>query len=110
MRYQGADNVPGSPGNFPGRLVAGNPFSSDFVIRPQQGRPSAAGPTLFPLRQPGDAYIYRFTDEEKRNSIPVTFTQAQLMPGMMPMGNAGFFYGPQLGQVPPPGFLNKTVS
>lgn len=36
--------------------------------------------------------------------------KAQLAPGTAPMGNAGFFYGPQLGQGVPPGYQNKTVS
>mgnify|MGYP006283756489 CR=1 FL=1 len=66
MRYQGESNVPGAPGNFPGRLVAGNPFS-------------------------------RFTDEEKRNSIPVTFTQA--FKGLP--GGAGNLGGMQIAQAMP---------
>jgi hypothetical protein len=32
------------------------------------------------------------------------------MPGMNPMGNAGFYLGPQIGQQLPAGFLNKYVS
>ena len=38
------------------------------------------------------------------------FRQAMGMPGMMPMGNAGFFMGPQMGQGVPTGYMNKTVS
>jgi hypothetical protein len=30
--------------------------------------------------------------------------------GMTPMGNAGFYAGPQLGQSVPPGYVNKIVS
>jgi hypothetical protein len=30
--------------------------------------------------------------------------------GMTPMGNAGFYAGPQLGQSVPPGYANKIVS
>jgi hypothetical protein len=43
-------------------------------------------------------------------AIDVKYRQAMGMSGMMPMGNAGFFMGPQMGQGIPPGFLNKTVS
>jgi hypothetical protein len=40
-----------------------------------------------------------------QNALPQAF-----MPGMNPMGNAGFYLGPQIGQQLPPGFLNKYVS
>ena len=42
-------------------------------------------------------------------SVPTTAVRmAGLMPGMTPMGNAGFYAGPQMGQLPP-GYV-KTVS
>jgi len=40
-----------------------------------------------------------------QNALPQAF-----MPGMNPMGNAGFYLGPQIGQQLPAGFLNKYVS
>jgi hypothetical protein len=39
-----------------------------------------------------------------------TLPQAMGASGMIPMGNAGFFMGPQAGQDLPPGYTNKTIS
>jgi len=51
-----------------------------------------------------------FGPSGREGAIDVRFRQAQLIPGMIPMGNAGFFYGPQLGQGIPGNFDNKIVS
>jgi hypothetical protein len=48
--------------------------------------------------------------ESREGAIDIMFRQAMGMPGMMPMGNAGFFMGPQMGQGVPTGYMNKTVS
>jgi hypothetical protein len=54
---------------------------------------------IFPQNEPG-----------REGAINVRFEQAlRGMNGMPPMGNAGMFMGPQLGQIPA-GFQNKFVS
>ncbi|MCJ7659185.1 MAG: hypothetical protein MUO67_08550 [Anaerolineales bacterium] len=42
--------------------------------------------------------------------IAQAYPNSAALGGMMPMGNAGFFMGPQMGQGIPPGYVNKTVS
>jgi hypothetical protein len=67
--------------------------------RPGAPKPTGVSPTrVFPPTAPG-----------REGAIDVQFRQA-LMPGMFPMGNAGFFMGPQMGQQVPAGFQNKYVS
>ena len=80
MYYAGESNVPGAPGN----LLPGSPFVPYAANRHRHLQQIAAnGPTMIRLPQPN---------------------------GSVPMGNAGFFYGPQLGQSVPAGYANKTVS
>ena len=43
-------------------------------------------------------------------AIDVKYRQAMGMSGMMPMGNAGFFMGPQMGQGVLPGYVRQTIS
>ena len=67
--------------------------------RPGGFKPPGISPTrIFPPNAPG-----------REGAIDVRFRQA-LMPGISPMGNAGFFMGPQYGQQIPMGFQNKYVS
>jgi hypothetical protein len=101
MFYGGESNVPGAPGN----LLAGNPFSSSFVI-PQQSRSEAD--RLF--RQGMDNTESGRKIKENMQRVRQMLPQAMGAPGMMPMGNAGFFMGPQMGQDIPPGYMNKIVS
>jgi hypothetical protein len=101
MFYGGESNVPGAPGN----LLAGNPFSSSFVI-PQQSRMEAD--RLF--RQGMDNTESGRKMKENMQRVRQMLPQAMGAPGMMPMGNAGFFMGPQMGQDIPPGYMNKIVS
>jgi hypothetical protein len=89
MYYGGESNVPGAPGN----LLAGNPFSSSFVI-PQQSRMEAD--RLF--RQGMDNTESGRKMKENMQRVRQMLPQAMGAPGMMPMGNAGFFMGPQMGQ------------
>jgi len=89
-------------------VVAGNPFGSDFVIPQQRRQSPTGGPQLNPLQQT-PARVFPQDQPGREGAIDVQFRQATLMPGMVPMGNAGFFMGPQYGQVPA-GFQNKTVS
>jgi len=88
--------------------VAGNPFGSDFVIPSQRQNPADGGPQLTPLQQT-PTRVFPPTAPGREGAIDVQFRQA-LMPGMFPMGNAGFFMGPQMGQQVPAGFQNKYVS
>ena len=101
MFFGGESNVPGAPGN----LLAGNPFSSSFVI-PQQSRSEAD--RLF--RQGMDNTESGRKIKENMQRVRQMLPQAMGAPGMMPMGNAGFFMGPQMGQGIPPGYMNKIVS
>lgn len=101
MFYGGESNVPGAPGN----LLAGNPFSSSFVI-PQQSRSEAD--RLF--RQGMDNTESGRKIKENMQRVRQMLPQAMGAPGMMPMGNVGFFMGPQMGQDIPPGYMNKIVS
>ena len=48
--------------------------------------------------------------KENMQRVRQMLPQAMGAPGMMPMGNAGFFMGPQMGQDIPPGYMNKIVS
>lgn len=105
MYYGGLENVPGAPGNFPSTRyspqfnpsIAGNP---SFDINPnRQPTQPGVGPQAPNMYMPTQI------------SVPTTAVRlAGLMPGMTPMGNAGFYAGPQLGQSVPPGYANKIVS
>ena len=103
MYYQGESNVPGAPGN----LAQGIPVGQD---------------PRFPMPQ---EVFHQYVDERRPPKLLAPYggsmlemirqtqgrsPQAQLAPGVAPMGNAGFFYGPQLGQGVPPGYQSKTVS
>ena len=110
MFYGGENNVPGAPGNvgayqnmFAGLdlPIPGGRLNRGGDLR-NQTRPGGQSETL-PTRPmlPG---------ESREGAIDIMFRQAMGMPGMMPMGNAGFFMGPQMGQGVPPGYINKTVS
>ena len=135
MYYGGSANVPGAPGNpgfFPSvgysPLIAGGP---SFNIPQGQGPlGKRSGEQLQRLYQGGTQQNQQLNDELiKRGLMPGGGPQlplAQGMPGMMPtitssmnpgvnagmtpMGNAGFYAGPQLGQSVPPGYVNKIVS
>ena len=99
-------------GMFPGMQVAGNP---SFDI--QQG-PGAlgrrSGEQLQRLYQGGTQQNQQLNEELIRRGLTPgggpQLPLAQGMPGMTPIGNAGFYAGPQLGQAVPAGFQNKIVS
>jgi len=110
MYYSGESNVPGAPGNLLAQRVYGP------IERGQYNRPGPRGagivqpevfmapypgvkpgqPTeYFPLGNPAAGYWFQGTNPGINTGTP-------------PMGNAGFFAGPQMGQLPP-GYV-KTVS
>jgi hypothetical protein len=112
LRVRGDEGVAGAIGNV-GQL-AGNPFSSSFVI-PQQSRMEAD--RLF--RQGMDNTESGRKIKENMQRVRQMLPQAMGIPDMMQMGNmasmgnignAGFFMGPQMGQGIPPGYMNKIVS
>jgi hypothetical protein len=112
MNLRGDQGVAGAIGNV-GQL-AGNPFSSSFVI-PQQSRSEAD--RLF--RQGMDNTESGRKMKENMQRVRQMLPQAMGTPDMMQMGNmssmgnignAGFFMGPQMGQGIPPGYMNKIVS
>jgi hypothetical protein len=119
MYYGGAANVPGAPGNpgfFPSvgysPLIAGGP---SFDIPQGQGPlGKRSGEQLQRLYQGGTQQNQQLNEELiKRGLMPGAGPQLPLvqgLPGMAPMGNAGFYAGPQLGQAVPAGFQNKIVS
>ena len=42
--------------------------------------------------------------------IAQAYPNAAALGGMAPMGNAGIYMGPQMGQGIPPGYVRKTIS
>jgi hypothetical protein len=94
-------------GNAAG-MLAGNPFGADFVIPQQRRQTPAGGPQLNPLQQT-PVRLFPKDQPGREGAIDIQFRQANLLPGMFPMGNAGFYMGPQYGQQLPPGYV-KTVS
>ena len=109
MNLRGDQGVAGAIGNV-GQL-AGNPFSSSFVI-PEQSRMEAD--RLF--RQGMDNTESGRKMKQNMQRVRQMLPQAMGSPGMGNMasmgniGNAGFFMGPQMGQDIPPGYMNKIVS
>ena len=108
MYYQGEQNVPGAPGNLGGAL-AGNPFGPQFTI-PQRGIRGMSPAQLEELKQwdPGSAQQLQNIYDNRKPGGPTLLPLASTN-GQVPMGNAGFFAGPQYGQMPV-GYANKTVS
>jgi len=95
----------------PGSMIAGNPsFNINQSAGPLGQRP---GEQLQRLYEGGTQQNQQLNYELRRRGImPGSGPQlplAQSSPGTMPMGNAGFFMGPQYGQMPA-GFAGKTVS
>ena len=95
----------------PGSMIAGNPsFNINQSAGPLGQRP---GEQLQRLYEGGTQQNQQLNDELRRRGImPGSGPQlplAQSSPVTMPMGNAGFFMGPQYGQMPA-GFAGKTVS
>ena len=106
-------NFPGAPGNTgyqaqanPNPLIARDP---SFQI-PQRGIRGMSPEDIKMLKQwdPKSAdEIERIRNGMPRGGIQLPLASSN---GMVPMGNAGFFAGPQYGQQMPTGFQNKTVS
>lgn len=96
MRIQGGIPV---GGNLSGMEMfqAGNPFGPDFVIPTQRKSTPGGGPQPVNLLQT-PARVFPQDQPGREGAINVKSYQASLLPGMMPAGNAGFFYGPQYGQ------------
>ena len=98
MYYAGESNVPGAPGNL---MAAGIPVGQDPRLPMSQvdferevGK-QKLNRILGPIEQ--QRGIQRFREVMGQN------VQGALNPGTTggtPMGNAGFYMGPQLGQVP----------
>jgi len=109
MFYTGQRVTGGLPtglGNESG-LLAGSPgyFPSDREI---QDRLYRYGMDNTPAGQQMKQRI-----EQMQKTFPANLRSVSLPGGMPAMGNAGFFAGPQLGQVSPEvpvGFQNKYVS
>lgn len=98
MFYRGERNVPGAAGN----LLAGNPFSSSFVI-PQQTRSEAD--RLF--RQGMDNTESGRKIKENMQRVRQMLPQA--MGGASPVGNLSGLVA-QINPNIPPGYMNKIVS
>jgi hypothetical protein len=108
MFYSGESNVPGAPGN----LLAGGP--SFDINRTPGSLGGRSGEQLKRLYEGGTQQNQQLNEELRRRGImPGSGPQLPLaynpMFGPVPMGNAGFFAGPQMGQMPA-GFQNKFVS
>jgi len=107
MYFAGESNVPGAPGNLnPGGLLAGGiPVGQDPRLPMSQADFQHHNRILGPAQE--QRGLQRFRE------IMGGGVQGAFVPGATgtPMGNAGFFAGPQLGQmVPPAGFQGKTLS
>ena len=104
-RGEGA-NFPGAAGNL---LPGGPSFDINRTPGALGGR---SGEQLKRLYEGGTQQNQQLNDELRRRGLlpgpqlPLAYNPTQ---GMPPMGNAGFFLGPQMGQVPA-GFQNKFVS
>jgi hypothetical protein len=94
MYLSGYENVPGAPGN----LLAGLSFDINKSPGALGGR---SGEQLKRLYEGGTQQNQQLNEElKKRGLMPGAGPQLPLasVGGMAPMGNAGFFYGPQYGQ------------
>jgi hypothetical protein len=106
--------TPGVQGGYLGNaggLVAGNP---SFDINKGRGALGGrSGEQLKRLYKEGTQQNQQLNDELMRRGImPGAGPQLPLAmgsQGMNPMGNAGFYMGPQLGQQLPAGFQNKYI-
>jgi hypothetical protein len=95
-----------------GGMVAGGP--SFDINRGAGALGGRSGEQLKRLYEGGTRQNQQLNEELKRRGImpgsgpqlPLTFNPS----GTSPMGNAGFFMGPQYGQQIPMGFQNKYVS
>jgi hypothetical protein len=88
-------------------FIAGNP-SFDISPNKQPTQPGM-GPQIPNMYMPTQILDPRMRQQRIEESVPTTAVRmASLMSGMTPMGNAGFYAGPQMGQLPP-GYV-KTVS
>jgi hypothetical protein len=109
MFYAGESNVPGAAGNL---LAGGN---VNWQINRSPGALGGrSGEQLKRLYEGGTQQNQQLNDELMRRGImpggPQLPLAYQQYGGQVPMGNAGFFAGPQLGQTIPMGFQNKYVS
>ncbi len=94
-------------------MLAGNP--SFDINRSSGALGGRSGEQLKRLYEGGTQQNQQLNEELRRRGImpgagpqlPLAFGGLQ---GPVPMGNAGFFAGPQYGQQFPAGFQNKTVS
>ena len=94
VRMSGLGGVPGAPGN----LLAGLSFDINKSPGALGGR---SGEQLKRLYEGGTQQNQQLNEElKKRGLMPGAGPQLPLasMGGMAPMGNAGFFLGPQYGQ------------
>jgi hypothetical protein len=106
--------TPGVQGGYLGNaggLVAGNP---SFDINKGRGALGGrSGEQLKRLYEGGTQQNQQLNDELMRRGImPGAGPQLPLAmgsQGMNPMGNVGFYMGPQLGQQLPVGFQNKYI-
>jgi len=108
MYYAGESNVPGAPGNL---MARGIPVGQDPRLPMSQADfehhmgLEKLNRILGPIQE--QRGLQRFQEIMKQNvqgaSMPTT--------GRTPMGNAGFYMGPQLGQMAPiAGFDRVTLS
>ena len=113
MGNAGAMAPPGaSPQTFgfpqPGSMVAGSPsFDINRSAGPLGQRP---GEQLKRLYEGGTQQNQQLNEELRRRGLmPGPQLPMASINGQVPMGNAGFFAGPQYGQMPT-GFAGKSVS
>tara|TARA_R110000868_G_scaffold239915_1_gene494405 strand:- start:2736 stop:3131 length:396 start_codon:yes stop_codon:yes gene_type:complete len=128
--YDGQLNSPGAPGN--GRGLDGALVQRIYgqIERGQYNRPGPRGAGIvqpevfmapypgtqpgqpaeyFPLGNPAAGYRFQAGNPGLTPSITTSMNPG-INAGMTPMGNAGFYAGPQLGQSVLNGYANKIIS
>jgi len=108
-------NLPPASGSLPqagfspmGMLAGAPSFDINRTPGALGGR---SGEQLKRLYEGGTQQNQQLNEELRRRGImPGSGPQLPMAQGPVPMGNAGFFAGPQYGQQVPAGFQNKFVS
>lgn len=120
VMMRGERNVPGAAGAFAPEanyLSASNPLT-DPRFKIPGGQPWNPTPLLpgkdtkefeeRPLTKP--FHLPSAMVGNMGGMIAQAYPNAAALGGMAPMGNAGIYMGPQMGQGIPPGYVRKTIS
>jgi hypothetical protein len=94
--------------NRPGPLGAGI-VQPEVFMAPYPGTQPGQPTEFFPLGNPAAGYRFEAAVPGMIPSITTSMNPG-INSGMTPMGNAGFYEGPQLGQSVLKGYANKIVS